>query len=464
MRITFHGGVGGVTGSAHLLESDGERILLDCGLFQGKRAESRERNRNLPFDASAVKAVVLGHAHIDHCGNLPNLVRSGFEGDIHATVPTASLCDVMLRDSARIQEQDAAYLNEKNAKKGEPPVEPIYTGEDVERTLPLLVGHAYRRRFYATERFRATFFEAGHILGAALTLIEFRGNGGKSLRLGYLVDLGRKGLPLLRDPEMVPDLDAFIIESTYGDRLHDDMSTTQATLADVLRRTVGRGGKVIIPAFALERTQELLWCLSRIWKDGLAPKVPVFVDSPLAINVTEIFRFHQDYLDDEYQAALAEGHDPFELDGLSYTRTVEESRAINKSKEPCIIISASGMCEVGRILHHLKHNIEDERNTILVVGFMAKDTLGRRIVEGQEPVRIFGEEYKLRAEVVIMNSFSAHADRNELLSYAGQYKGKVGKVFVVHGEEKQAEALAQALRESVSPDVVVPQPGDSAEF
>lgn len=462
MRITFHGGVGGVTGSMHLLESDGQRVLLDCGLFQGRRAETRERNRNLPFDAAGLQAAILGHAHIDHCGNLPNLVRSGFDGDIHATVPTVSLCGVMLRDSAHIQEQDARYLNEKKAKRGEPPVEPIYTTEDVERTLPLLVGHALHRRFYVTENFRATFFEAGHILGAALTLVEVR-ESGRSLRLGYIVDLGRVGLPLMRDPELVPDLDVLVIESTYGDRLHEDIATAKEKFAEVLRRTVERGGKVIIPAFALERTQEILWCLSRIWADGSAPRVPVYVDSPLAVNVTEVFRFHEEYLDDEYKAALRQGHDPFNLDGLHYTRSVEESKAINASSEPCVVISASGMCEVGRILHHLKHNVEDPRSTVLIVGFMAKDTLGRRLVERQEPVRIFGEEYRLRAEVVVMNTFSAHADKRELLAYA-KACDRARRVFVVHGEEKQAKALADALRATVSAEVHIPHPGDTAEL
>jgi metallo-beta-lactamase family protein len=462
VKIRFLGAAKSVTGSMHVIESNGKRILLDCGLFQGRRDESNRRNRHLPFDAENIERVVLSHAHIDHSGNLPNLVKNGYSSSIYSTFATRDLCLAMLKDSAYIQEKDAEYLNRKKERKGEPLIEPLYDINDVERTLSLFRGTGYRKGFYVAADIKLTFYDAGHILGSALSIFDIKENG-RNLRVGYIVDLGRKNLPILRDPSMVKGIQFMIIESTYGNRLHDDITGTEKKLAGVVNDAVKAGGKIIIPAFSLGRTQEVVYCLHRLQIKKMIPPINIFVDSPLSVNVTEIFKIHPECFDKETNQMIAQNENPFGWRNMTYIQDVEESKKLNKIEEPCIIISASGMCESGRILHHLKNNIEDPKNTILVVGFMAENTLGRRIVQQHEKVKIFGDIYSLKAKVEIFDEFSAHADRNELLGYVENTKDSLEGVFVVHGEEEQCQALAEGIKDLGIRDVLVPDLGEEVE-
>jgi metallo-beta-lactamase family protein len=456
--LKFLGAAKSVTGSKHIIESNGSKILVDCGLFQGRREESNRRNRNFPFDPKEIERVVLSHAHIDHSGNLPNLVKQGYGNSIYSTFATRDLCLAMLNDSAYIQEKDAEYLNKKNERMNRPLVEPLYGIDDVERALSQFRGISYNKGFYVSAHIKLTFHDAGHILGSALLVFEIKENG-KNYRLGYIVDLGRKNLPVLRNPDMVRGIDFMIIESTYGNRLHQEMSRTEERLARVVNETVQAGGKIIIPAFSLGRTQELVYCLNRLQIQKKIPQIKIFVDSPLSVNVTEIFRLHPECFDRQTNQMIANNENPFGWGSVTYIRDVEKSKALNKLDEPCVIISASWMCEAGRILHHLRNNIEDPKNTIMVVGFMAKDTLGRRIVEREEKVKIFGDEYRLNARVEIFDEFSAHADRNDLLEYVGNTKESLKAVFVVHGEEEQSNALAEGIRDMGIKEVLVPDLG-----
>ncbi|MBI4788569.1 MAG: MBL fold metallo-hydrolase [Chloroflexi bacterium] len=462
MRLSFYGAAREVTGSTHLVESAGQRVLLDCGMHQGRRAEAAQRNANLPFDAPSVSAALLSHAHIDHSGNLPTLVKRGFRGDIHCTPATRDLVNIMLRDSAKIQEQDAEYLNQKTSRRGLPPVEPLYTTADAERTLKYVVGHAYHHWFDVCENVRARFLESGHILGSAICLLELNADG-RMIRLGYTGDLGRKNTLILRDPEPAPPLDYLIIESTYGDREHDPIANSIDQLADIVNETIARGGRVIIPAFAVERTQEVIYSLDLKFTAGEIPKVPVFVDSPLAINATEIFRVHPENLRDELQRQVETHDDPFGFGHLQFTRSVEESKAINAMAGPMIVVSANGMADAGRILHHLKHNIENPRNTILFVGYQAENTLGRRLVDGAKRVKIFGDEFRVRAQIKVVNGFSAHADRSELIEWVAGAQANLKGVFIVHGEEKAALSFADALRQLGGFTVTAPERGQTVE-
>ena len=459
MKIKFLGATKSVTGSMHILECNGKKILIDCGLFQGRREESNYRNKNFPFDPKSIERVVLSHAHIDHSGNLPNLVKNGYQESIYSTFATRDLCVVMLKDSAHIQEKDAEYLNKRKNRQGLPPIEPLYDINDVEKSLALFRGIGYRKGFYVTADVKLTFFDAGHVLGSALSLFEISENG-KNIKLAYIVDLGRKNLPILKDPEMIDDIDFMIIESTYGNRLHDDLQKADEKLAKVVNDTVSIGGKIIVPAFSLERTQDIVYCLNRLQDAKKIPKIKVFVDSPLSVSITEIFKLHPECFDRETNQIIAAHQNPFGLEDIHYITDVKESKKLNHLEETCIIISASGMCESGRILHHLKNNIEDPKNTILVVGFMAKDTLGRKIVERKEKVKIFGEEYTLRAEVEVLDAFSAHADRDELLEYVNHTKDSLRGVFVVHGEEEQSQALADGIKNLGIQNVMVPDLGE----
>ncbi len=443
----------------HIIESNGKRILLDCGLFQGRRAESNRRNRNFPFDPKSIERVVLSHAHIDHSGNLPNLAKQGYHNSIYSTFATRDLCVTMLKDSAYIQEKDAEYLNKKKEHEGLSSIEPMYEIEDVEQALSLFRGIGYRKGFFVSAGIKLTFHDAGHILGSALSIFDIRENG-KNLRLAYIVDLGRKNLPILRDPDIVKDIHFMIIESTYGNRVHEDMSGTEDKLSQVVNETIQDGGKIIIPAFSLGRTQEVVYCLSRLQSKKRIPLIQIFVDSPLSVDVTEIFKLHPECFDKETNQMIALQENPFGWKNVTYIRDVEESKKLDQMDEPCVIISASGMCEAGRILHHLKNNIEDSKNTILVVGFMAKDTLGRKIVQQQEKVKIFGDQYRLRARVEVFDEFSAHADRNELLEYVDNTKGSLEGVFVVHGEEEQSQALADGVKDLGIQNVLVPDLGE----
>lgn len=459
MKIIFLGGTKSVTGSMHILESEGKKVLIDCGLFQGRREESNQRNKSLPFEPQTIERMVLSHAHLDHSGNIPTLVKNGYRNTIYSTFATRDLCLLMLRDSANLQEKDAEYLNKRNEKKGAQIISPLYTVEEAEKSLEQFKGIAYNRFFYITPNVRVTFYDAGHILGSALSYFEVFENG-KKTRILYAVDLGRKKMPILKDPFQVKDIDYLILESTYGSRLHDDFSTTAERLAQTINRTYQRGGKIIVPAFALERTQEIIYCLHLLEKEGRIPKLPVYVDSPLAVNVTEVFKLHPECFDKETKMILEKEENPFGLKRITYITDPEESKKLNRLDESCMIISGSGMCEGGRILHHLKNNIEDPRNTILVVGYMAENTLGRRIVEKYPEVKIFGEEYNLESEVVVLNSFSAHADKNELLLYAEQAQKNLKGVFLVHGEEKESQALKESIESVGIQNVRIPDRGE----
>lgn len=466
MKAKFLGAVRTVTGSMHLLTVNGSRVLLDCGLFQGRRQESFERNRNLPFDASTVDLMILSHAHIDHSGNIPMLVKNGFRGNIYATPATRDLCSAMLRDAGHIQEYDAYYISKKRARKGLPPVEPLYTVEDAAASLKNFVSVGYDRPLPVASGVTLTFCDAGHILGSAIVVLDIIEDGQKC-RLVFTGDLGREGMPILRDPQPVAGADHLIIESTYGDRLHDPFETADRALRDVIVSTHQRGGKVIVPAFSVGRTQELVYALHRLAEARKIPSLPIFVDSPLSVNVTEIFRLHPECYDEEINQFIAAGkrRDPFGFHRLNYIRSVERSKELNFLREPAVIISASGMCEAGRILHHLKNNIEDSRNMVLIVGWQAPHTLGRRLVERRPRVKIFGEEYSLKARVKTINGFSAHADRDELLDYARQLGvDRLKSAFVVHGEEASSLALADGLQSLGVSQAIVPQPGEEFEL
>ncbi len=463
MKIHFLGATKTVTGSMHLLEINSQQILIDCGLYQGRREEANERNRHLPFVAERIAAMVLSHAHIDHCGNIPTLVKKGFQGKIHTIDATVDLCRMMLADSGHIQEKDVEYLNKKRQRRCESLLLPLYTQADAEAAMEFFQPHSYHRPFQLIDGVAVTFYDAGHILGSALTKFTITENG-RRFNLGYILDLGRKNLPILRDPEQLTDLDYVIIESTYGGRVHDSILEVEEKLAQIIRRAVARNGKIIIPSFALERTQEIVYCLNNLWNSQRVPQIPVFVDSPLAVNVTSIFKEYEQYFDEETMAIIQQNDDPFGFARLQYIRDVEDSKKLNSLKGPCIIISASGMCETGRILHHLKNNIENPNNIILIVGFMAQNTLGRKLVERWPVVKIFGEEYNLNAEVVIMNAFSAHADRNDLLAYLQGTQKRLRRAFLVHGEENQSQQLADALAAVGFSNTIIPSIGDVYEI
>lgn len=448
----------------HLVSVNGSRLLLDCGLFQGRRAESYERNRTFPFDASTIDAVILSHAHIDHAGNLPNLVRSGFSGPIYATSATRDLSDVMLHDSARIQERDAEFVSKKNRRRGEPGIEPMYTEANVDQTIQQMRGFQYGESIEVVGGVKVEFIDAGHILGSAVMRLEIDEHG-KKTTLGFTGDLGRKHMPILRDPDPMGNVDFLISESTYGGRVHDPIQGMERSLAEVIERTVQRGGKIIVPAFSVGKTQEFIQVLFRLNESGKFPGLPIYVDSPLAVNATDVFRSHPECFDDETLSILMGSEDPFGFGRLRYVRDVNESKSLNDRKESCIIISASGMCEAGRILHHLANNVGDERNTILIIGFMAEHTLGRRLVEKQEEIKIFGDMFARRAEVVVLNSFSAHAGQDELLNYISAMDKRILKdVFLVHGELKQAQLLRDKLTEGGLKRVHIPARGEKAEL
>lgn len=465
MKITFHGAVRTVTGSQHLLSINGKQILLDCGLYQGRRQEYYDRNRNLPYDARQVDLLVLSHAHIDHCGNIPNLVKNGFRGDIICTFATRDLCTIMLRDSAKIQQQDTEYLNKQRKRKGEPPIEPLYTMEDANESLKLFVGLGYDRPREIMPGVTLTFYDAGHILGSAMVALDIEDHEqGRTQRLVFSGDIGRPDRPILRDPTFLGEADILLVESTYGDRLHPPAEEIGEQLKQIVNTTCKRGGKLIVPAFAVGRTQELVYRLHRLVESrDISPKLPVFVDSPLAIDATAIHRLHPEAFDEELNRFIMEdGHgDPFGFDMIQYTRSVEQSKELNFLRDSAVIISASGMAEAGRILHHLKNNVEDPRNTILIVGWQAPNTLGRRLVERQPVVKILGEEYQLKAEVITLNGFSGHADRDELIAWVRHFSRRPRHTYIVHGEEKASFALRDALQSDGFAGVTVPTLGQS---
>jgi len=454
LKITFYGATKTVTGSMFLIERNGKKTLVECGLFQGKRKIAEKLNKEFPFNPKDIDMMILSHAHIDHSGNIPNLVKQGYKNPIVSTYATLDLLDNLLRDSGHIHEKDVEYINKKNKMKNLPPLEPLYTVKDAEESMKYFNGVNYYNRFEIDKGFSVTFVDAGHILGSAQLLFEF---GKKSLL--FTGDLGRNHLPIIRNPDIIENVDAYITESTYGDRLHRNISQSQEELKDVVLRTVARKGKIIIPAFSVGRTQEVLYDLFNLLQEGSIPKMKIFVDSPLSSAVTEIFKEHPECYDKEMMMLLNSNLSPFEFNGLKYVTSVDESKSLNEIQGSCIIISASGMCEAGRILHHLKNNIEDKRNTVLITGFMAADTLGRKIVDKNDTVKIFSEEYKLNAEVVKMNEYSAHADRNDLISHSEKANPK--QIFLLHGEEMQQISLKDALKERGFENVAIPSKGDS---
>jgi metallo-beta-lactamase family protein len=460
MQISFHGAAETVTGSQHLITAGGKSLLLDCGLYQGKRDEARSRNRNFSFDAAGVEAVVLSHAHIDHSGNIPNLVKQGFRGRIICTTATADLCGAMLLDSGYIQEEDVRYVNRHRRKRGEAPVEPIYTQKDAAEALKYFEGVAYEQPYPLWPGATCTLYDAGHMLGSAIVAIDFQAGGGEpARRLVFTGDLGRAHVPLLCDPTRLTAADILITESTYGTRTHPPIEESAEALKEIIIRTSRRGGKVIIPAFAVERTQLLVFLLNKLYNQGHLPEIPIYVDSPLAVNVTDIFRDHTAYFDAETQKYLRQDpdRDIFNFRQLRYIRDVEQSKRLHGQKGPCVIISASGMAEAGRVQHHLKNNIENPRNTVLIVGWQAPNTLGRRLVERTPVVRIFGTEYSLEAEVVTLNGFSNHADQPGLLDYARAFTPPPERTFVVHGDPDAAAELATRLRRDLGfQEVMIP--------
>lgn len=468
MDLTFWGANRTVTGSQHLLSFANQQLLLDCGLFQGRRAETYEINQRLPFNASSVSAMLLSHAHIDHSGNIPNLVKNGFAGTVFCTHATRDLCGAMLRDSGMIQEEDAEFLNRH--RKGGPRVEPIYTLEDAEVALQQFSSYDYAKTFSPIPTnggtsVRVSFGDAGHMLGSAWELIEIT-EGGRTVRLCFSGDLGRSHLPILRDPQPMPAADYLIIESTYGDRLHPSIEDVVPQLRQALQDAIKRGGKIVIPAFAVERTQEIVYYFNELHAKGQLPHIPIFVDSPLAVNVTEVFRMHPECYDGETRALL--NNDPdgnaFGFDRLTYIRNVEQSKALNYLKGPAVIISASGMAETGRIQHHLRNTIEDPKNMVLIVSYQAENTLGRRLADGVKHVRILGEEFTVRAEVRQIPAFSGHADRNDLLNWVKPQAHKLRGLFVVHGEKDSSLALADGMRALGVKNVQVPEKGDSVKL
>ena len=464
IALEFWGAARTVTGTMHLLHIGGRRVLLDCGIYHGRREEAFERNSTFPFDPAELDAVILSQAHIDHSGNLPGLVKHGYDGPIYCTGAPLSLLEVMLRDSAYIQMRDVEFVNKRHAKKHIPLVEPLYTENDVDNTIPLFQGIEYGRTFDVVDGVQCRFEDAGHILGSACVSLHLRDNG-TSTGLVFTGDLGRPSLPILRDPVLVADekTEYLITESTYGGRFHSPVAEMEEQLLQPLLRAFERKAKVVIPAFSVGRTQEIVFMLHKLSVAGKIPHIPVFVDSPLSVNVTAVFRKHPECFDEETLAILNahENNDPFGFDRLTYIQTLEESKALNDRSGPFIVIAASGMCEAGRVVHHLANTVGDPRNMILIVGYQAENTLGKRMVMKEPVVNIFGEPHDLRAEVVVLNSFSAHADRNELLSYLRQFPRKpLKETFVVHGDPDQCEIFGGALKDEGFGPVVIPSRGD----
>jgi metallo-beta-lactamase family protein len=515
MYLLFYGAVREVTGSMHLLETDSDKILLDCGMFQGRREESDRKNRQLPFDPSIISNVVLSHAHIDHSGRIPLLAARGFAGQVFSTRATAHACEYMLPDSARIQESDASYLNykravnvisdlsgisreeikkrmKKNGRSDEQaiagfmkrydigPIKPLYSSEDAEYALTLFSGMPYNEEFTIGKDITCTFYEAGHILGSAITVIKAKQNG-KTATICYTGDLGRYDKPIIKNPakdfsQSGPDIDLLILESTYGNRTHEPVGDMAPRLKKIINETVARGGTLLIPAFAFGRTQELLYTIHELYNNGGAPKIPVYVDSPLATRITKVFGEHPEVYDKEtHKVFLENGMNPFMFPQLQFIDSVQESMALMREEKPHIVISAAGMCEAGRILHHLRYKIHNPNNTILIVGYMAQHTLGRRLLEkggeyrdsgrqGNPPtVNFMGKEYPLKAHVENMDGFSAHADKDEMLRFLKNSKLNIKKIALVHGEEDQMTAFAQTLKEN-GYSVFVPKLGDSLKI
>jgi metallo-beta-lactamase family protein len=463
MKLTFFGAAGEVTGSQHLIEVGDRRILLDCGLFQGHRAESRAKNEQFHCRPRELDAVILSHAHIDHCGNLPGLYRAGFEGPVFCTAATADVAELMLHDSARIQAEDARYLDRK-LDAGHSPIEPLYTREHVDALTHNFQPLKYHQWHELADDVRLRFSDAGHILGSAITELEVEEHG-EIRRIVFTGDLGRRGLPVLRDPEIVDGCDVLIAESTYGNRVHPSADDLKLELERILREASVVGGRVIIPAFSLGRTQHLVYFLNELSNAGRLPNIPVFVDSPLARRVTAVYRDHRTIMDDEVQELLRRDADPFGFPGLKYVGKQQESIDLNQKDGPLVIISASGMCESGRVVHHLRNAVSSVENTIVMIGFQAEHTLGRRLVERQPTIRVFDQEYPVRANIEVLSGLSAHADALDFRWWfeSMHSRSHIGQAFIVHGERGAAEAQAQTLDEFCDEPPIIPEPQRSYE-
>jgi len=437
MKLKFCGAAQNVTGSRHVVEINGYKILLDCGLFQGgNRKKIRQQNQEFLFNPKEIYFVLISHAHIDHIGALPRLYKMGYRGPIHSTGATVDLAEVMLLDSAHIQEQDAKYLKRKTGKKQEP----LYTDSQVYGVMKLFKGHSYKKRFKLAKDIWVTFYDAGHVFGSAVIVIDYREEG-RDKRLVFTGDLGRKHMPILNDPYQVKKADILITESTYASHLHDSIHSVHQEIAWAVNDAIKRGGKIIVPGFSFERTQAFVYILHELYLQGKVPKIPIFVDSPLSTELSQVFDRHRDYYDNEtFRDFLDKKKNPFYFEQITYTKSVEQSKKLNNYKGPCIIVSASGMCQAGRIVHHLKNHMTDPKNLILIIGFMAKGTRGRQILERKRKIKIFGRYYPLKAGVTVLNSFSAHADKLELLEYIKNIDD-LKNIFIVHGEESECAVL-----------------------
>ncbi len=452
MEITFIGATRTVTGSLHLFEYNNKKFLLECGLYQGHREEAERINSTFPFKPREIEFVILSHAHIDHCGNLPNLTKRGFTGPIYCTPATKDIASLLIMDSARIQEADFEYLNKQRKKAGLPPKEPLYTLNDVDDVLKEFSTVNYNETFEPLPGLKCTLFDAGHILGSSIIQIEA---GNKSIL--FSGDLGRKDMPIINDPYVASDIDYLILESTYGGRKHQSFDGIYNELKQLIEEGKKKHSKIIIPAFAVERTQVLITLLKRLYEDGILKNVPVYIDSPLATNVTDVFRNHPECFDEETYDLFKKG-DPFNFPGLRYIPDVPASKRLNDRTGPMIIISASGMCEGGRVTHHLIHSIGDRNNMIIITGFQARGTLGRKLLEGANRVSIFHDRYDVRAKVYFMGGLSAHADGDDLFNYVSSLKdNRLKKVFLVHGEIDEAMALSERIKSRLNLDVDIPQ-------
>ena len=469
MNIQFCGAAQTVTGSQVLITVNGKKILLECGLFQGRRAETYERNLEFMFKPSEIDVVILSHAHIDHSGNIPNLVKQGFKGSIYATPATIDLCKIMLKDSAFLQEKDLEWVNAIRRRQRLPEMPPLYTIGDVERALDQFVGVEFDKAFTVAPGVEAMFRDAGHILGSAGVHLEVAEAGkgtahsGKPVRIGFSGDIGRPNLPITNDPNVLRDLDILIMECTYGNRHHGVFDDVEEELATAIRETAEKGGKVIIPCFAVGRTQMLVYVLHKLFNQNRLPEIPIYVDSPLACTATEVFRSYLHYLDRETQRVFIDGcEDPFGFSRLTYIQDVEASKRLNGQTFPHVIISGSGMAEGGRILHHLRNNIHNPKTLLLFVGYAAKETLARKIMDGNKTVKIFGEEHQVRCKIKIMDAFSAHADRRDLLDYVSiNDPARLRHIYLFHGEVDQAVSFKDALRSKGYQHVYFPERGDS---
>lgn len=465
MKITFYGAAQTTTGSMHLVEANGCRILLDCGLYQGHRKEAFEKNRNLPVDPPSIDCVVLSHAHIDHSGNLPQLVRQGFRGRVYARQSTMELCDVMLRDSCFLQKRDLEYVNKRRRRDGKKLFEPLYEQSDVDALMRLFVPVHMHEPREICRGVTLEFFNAGHILGSALVQLDVRGDRGRSHRLLFSGDLGQPDQPILRHFEYPSGADILLVESTYADRFHPSADDVELRLERHLKFIDRHNSKLLVPAFSVGRTQQIIYYLNRLRERGRVPAdVKVYIDSPLSQKATRIYASHREVYNDEARAMLAAGKNPLEYPGMTFVGTPEESMALNGTPGPMIIIAASGMCEGGRVLHHLKHCVQDEDNIVLIVGYQAENTLGRRIVEKRETIKILGEEVALRARVDVINALSAHADRAGLSDWIREIKDNVRNAFAVHGEPEKVSAMVDMLKDLGVPNAVAPVPGQTFRF